>query len=430
MKRWLLVKLFLIVLLAAAAGYLDSPLAKGFKWGQIERDLKIHRGLDLAGGTRLVYEADLSGIGDRKPADAIAGVINVIDRRINALGVTEPLIQTTQISDKRGVVVELPGIRNVEEAINLIGRTAQLEFWEQGTLSVQGGELGFQPTDLTGADLVEARLDIQSGGVQTTSRRLGQEPVVALKFNAEGTKKFSEITRRNLGKPLAIIIDGQTISAPTVQTTIDNGNAIITGIEDIKEAKQLAIALQAGALPVPINLVAQSTIGPTLGQTSIERSIMAGLIGLVLVVIFMISYYRLSGLYASLALMIYALIVLALFKLIPVTVTLAGMTAFILSIGMAVDANILIFERLKEERRKDKPLQAAIDEGFSRAWSSIRDSNVSSIITAVILFWFGSSMIRGFALTLIIGILVSMFTAINVSKIFLKLFLRERKLVG
>lgn len=419
MKRGLIVKLFFVLLVVAGSIWVDQPIHKPLNWKGIKRDFNLQRGLDLAGGTRLVYEADLSKIGNRKPSEAVTGVISVIDRRINALGVSEPLIQSTQIGDKRGVVVELPGLSNAQEAINLIGKTAQLEFWEE-----RDGQL--QPTDLTGADLTEARLDIESGQANQVTSQLTAEPVVLLKFSSEGAKKFSEITKRNLGKQLAIVIDGVPISAPTVQSQIDTGDAIITGIGDIKEGRQLTIALQAGALPVPINLVAQSTIGPTLGQSSVERSIVAGLIGLSLVVIFMISYYRLSGLFASIALIFYGLIVFALFKLVPITITLAGITGFILSIGMAVDANILIFERLKEELRKGKPMQTAIDEGFARAWSSIRDSNVSSIITALILFWFGSSMIRGFALTLIIGILVSMFTAINVSRIFLKLFLRER----
>lgn len=413
----------MVGLIVAGAVYVDLPHAKGFKLGPIERDLKIHRGLDLAGGSRLVYEADLSGIGDRRPQDAIQGVINVIDRRINALGVTEPLIHSTQIGDKRGVVVELPGIKNVQEALDLIGRTAQLEFWEQT-------DTGFKKTGLTGADLVRAELQVETSQVRLSQRNRGAgiraEPVVQLQFNSDGTKKFAEITRRNLGKTVAIVIDGQTISAPTVQSLIDTGQAIITGIDDVREARQLTIALQAGALPVPIKLVAQSTIGSTLGQQSVERSITAGLIGLIAIVIFMLAYYRLSGLVASFALAVYSLLVFALFKLIPVTLTLAGITAFILSIGMAVDANILIFERLKEERRKGKPLQLAIDDAFARAWNSIRDSNVSSIITAAILFWFGSSMIRGFALTLILGVLVSMFTAITVSRILLKLVLREK----
>lgn len=430
-KRGLILRLFFILALAVGAIYIDLPKQKGFSWKGIERDLKIHRGLDLEGGTRLVYEADLSKVETKRAKDAIQSIVNIVDRRINALGVSEPLIQSTQIGGKNGVVVELPGVKNVQEAIDLIGKTAQLEFHEEAAeaAGANGFAPGWNKTGLTGADLTNANLNIETSPTkQLTRATLKAEPVVQLKFNGEGAKKFGEITKRNMGKRIAIVIDDRPISAPTVQQAIETGDAVITGLTDAKEAKNLAIALQAGALPVPIKLVAQSTIGPTLGQQAVRRSIVAGLFGLALVAVFMIVYYRLAGIAAVVALLIYGIIVVALFKIVPVTLTLAGITAFILSIGMAVDANILIFERLKEERRKGKPLALAIDEGFTRAWSSIRDSNVSSVITAAILFWFGSSAIRGFALTLILGILVSMFTAITVSRILLKFVLKEKKI--
>lgn len=271
----------------------------------------------------------------------------------------------------------------------------------------------YTATQLTGKQLKTATVvfDPNSGA-----------PQVQLQFNSEGTKLFDELTKKNLGKPLAIYLDGSAISIPTVQSEITNGIAVITGDFSLPEAKQLARNLNAGALPVPITLISQQNIGASLGQESIERSLVAGLIGLLLVALFMVMYYRLPGLLAVVALCIYTLLVLAIFKLWPVTLTLAGIAGYILSIGMAVDANILVFERTKEELATGRPLLSAIDEGFRRAWLSIRDSNVSSLITALILIWFGSSLIKGFAITLSIGILVSMFSALTVTRTLLRLF--------
>ncbi|MBI2263546.1 protein translocase subunit SecD, partial [Candidatus Berkelbacteria bacterium] len=246
-------------------------------------------------------------------------------------------------------------------------------------------------------------------------------PEVAISFNKEGADKFKEITTRNLQKPVVIALDNEIVSAPTVQSAISDGNAVITGNFNIKEAKDLALQLNSGALPMPIKIAEQRRIGPTLGQESVKRSLVAGLVGILLVGLFMILYYRLPGLLATLALLFYGLFVLALFKLIPVTLTLAGVAGFILSIGMAVDANILIFERMKEELRAGKAKREAIEDGFRRAWSSIRDSNVSSLITCLILYYGTTGLVRGFAVTLALGILVSMFTAITVSRTFLRL---------
>jgi len=244
---------------------------------------------------------------------------------------------------------------------------------------------------------------------------------VTLQFNDEGKELFAQITERNVGNVVAIYLDGQPISIPRVNEPITGGQAVITGSFTLEEAKTLASRLTAGALPVPINLVNQRTIGPTLGRESVEKSFFAGIIGLILVALFMILYYRFPGILSCGALLIYALLALAIFKLIPVTLTLAGVAGFILSVGMAVDANVLIFERTKEELRSGKTLVTAIDDGFKRAWPSIRDSNISSIITCVILAWFGTSLIQGFAITLGIGILLSMFSAITVTKTFMKI---------
>ncbi|EKE19205.1 MAG: hypothetical protein ACD_9C00094G0002, partial [uncultured bacterium] len=271
----------------------------------------------------------------------------------------------------------------------------------------------FKPTGLTGKNLKKAEVVFEQQGIGT--------PQVSLLFDDEGKKLFEEITERSVGKRVAIMIDGVIISAPTVQEKISEGTAVITGNFTLDEAKELARNLNAGALPVPISLISRQTVGATLGQESVQQSLIAGLIGLLVVCLFMIFYYRLPGVLAVFALMIYAIVVLALFKLIPVTLTLAGVAGFILAIGMAVDANVLIFERMREELRAGKNLGTAIDVGFKQAWNSIRDSNVSTLIICLVLYWFGTSVIKGFALTLGIGILVSMFSALTVTRVFLRL---------
>ncbi len=421
---WLLVSL--IIVLTVLAGLVDWPkgpnLDLSFLGINVKRELKIHRGLDLQGGSHLVYEADLSKIQSGEEEEAMDGVVEVIRNRIDAYGVAEPNIQKDKSGGRWRVIVELPGVKNEQEALKLIGKTAQLDFREQKTAEVSKkakknvpSEV-FVPTGLTGKDFKKAKVQFNP---QDNS------PEIAIEFTSEGKKKFAEITKRNVQKPLAIYLDNEQISAPTVQQAITDGKAVITGNFTLQSAKELAIQLNAGALPVPISLVEQRKIGATLGDESVEKSLLAGLFGLFLVALFMILYYRLPGLLAVLALFIYSLIVLAIYKLVPVTLTLAGIAGFILSIGMAVDANILIFERMKEELRAGKSLSSAIEEGFRRAWLSIRDSNISSLITCLILYWFGTGQVRGFALTLGIGILVSMFSAIIVTRTFLRFFERE-----
>lgn len=409
MRRNLWIFLGLIIILTVLAGLIDWPTGPNLSIGKYFKELKIHEGLDLQGGTHLTYELDTSKIAQGDIDQATQSVINVIDRRINALGVAEPVIQSAKIGNKASVIIELPGVTDVNEAINLIGKTAQLKFLEQ---DLNTGE--FTDTELTGANLRKA--DVQF------DKNTG-EPQVAIQFDGDGSKKFSELTKKNLQKPLAIELDGEIISAPVVQTEIDNGQAVITGKFSVNEAKKLSIELNAGALPVPISLVEQRNVGATLGSESVKKSLIAGLVGLILVAIFMIVYYKVPGLIAVIALSIYTLIILALFKLIPITLTLAGIAGFILSVGMAVDANILIFERTKEELALGKTTSLAIEEGFKRAWSSIRDSNFSSLITAGILYYGTSGLVRGFAVTLAIGIIVSMFTAILVTRTFLRLLI-------
>jgi len=424
LRRNLWIIFGVIILITVLAGLVDWPTGPDLSLGSFQRQLKIHEGLDLQGGVHLVYELDESNIDQKDKASAVQSVINVIDRRINALGVSEPVVQSAKVGDKDAVILELPGVTDVNEAISLIGKTAQLKFMEYNTdASSQNPADQWKDTELTGANLKHAdvQFDQNSG-----------EPQVAIQFDAEGSKIFADLTQKNLQKPIAIVLDNEIISAPTVQTVIENGQAVITGKFSIDEAKKLAIELNAGALKVPINLVEQRNIGATLGSSSVKKSLMAGIVGLVLVAIFMIIYYKVPGILATVALFIYALIVLALFKLIPVTLTLAGIAGFILSVGMAVDANILIFERTKEELLAGKTIGLAIEDGFRRAWSSIRDSNFSSLITCLILYYGTTGLVRGFAVTLAVGILVSMFTAITVTRTFLRLgigtFL-EKKLV-
>jgi len=375
-------------------------------------------GLDLIGGTELIYRADTANV--ENVPDAMESLKEVIERRVNIFGVSEPLVQTESaglVSGNRDerLIVELPGVTDIERAVALIGETPILEF----RLAVKNAqeilELNpeatvdelFEQTGLSGRYLSRALVEFNS----TTGA-----PLVGLVFDKEGSDLFAKITREHINEVLAIVLDGKVITAPVIIDEISDGKAQITGTFTPVEAKDLVRNLNYGALPVPIELATSKTIGATLGEQALQAGVKAGIIGFILLTIFMILWYRLPGLVASVALVMYVILSLAIFKLIPVTLTAAGLAGFILSIGMAVDANILIFERTKEEMRKGKDIYEAIREGFVRAWLSIRDSNISSIITAFILFWLGTSAVKGFALTLGIGVLVSMFTAITISR--------------
>ncbi len=423
MKRTFFIFLF-IAIVTTLAVLVDIPKGPNF----FAKEIKTHLGLDLQGGTELVYLADLSNSNDK--TKDVVNLINVFRQRIDQLGVAEPTIQQ-QGSDQ--VLIELPGIKDINQAISTIGQTYEMVFMTQTEDQVTGVSLNdyyqntytypglWQKTDLTGRDLDNADVTYENQNSSASSK-----PVVTLTFNNAGKQKFAKLTKDNLNKQIAIVLDGRIVSAPTVQAEITDGNAIITGQKDIKEAKKLADRLNEGALPIPAKLIAQKNVGATLGVDSIKKSLIAGLVGIFLVAIFMIVHYKLPGVISVLALLIYSLIALALFKIIPVTMTLAGIAGFILSIGMAVDANILIFERTREEIRSGKDIVLAINEGFKRAWSSIRDSNFSTIITCAILFYFGSGIIKGFALTLAIGVMVSMFSAITVSRNFLLLLSKTK----
>ena len=383
-------------------------------------------GLDISGGTLLIYQADLNGM---KPADynsAMTGLKDVIERRINYSGVREPRVEINKAGDNWRLIVSLAGIKDIKEAIKMIGETPYLEFKEiraeeetKALLDSKQTDIDpyFKSTSLTGKYLERADL----GFDQNTSL-----PVVDLQFNPEGTQIFGELTKNNVDKPLAIYLDGMPISAPVVREEISSGRAQISGNFTLSEAKQLVARLNQGALPVPITLISQQTVGSILGEESLMKILKAGIIGLITVVLFMIIFYQLPGLIASLTLIIYVIISLSIFKAIPITLTLAGITGFILSIGMAVDANILIFEYTKEEKKLGKAKGPALEDGFKKSWPAIRDSNISTIISSITLYYFTSSMIRGFALTLAIGVGVGLLTALYVTKIFLQIIYLNR----
>ena len=406
--HWAIFVIFLIALLAL---FLNYPIIwdKGANWinQQIGSNmlpnfykLPFKLGLDLQGGTHLVYQADLSNVESSDYMDSMQGVRDVIERRVNLFGVAEPVVQVNKVGSNYRLIVELAGVKDAHQAIEMIGQTPSLDFREQRdeaeTENIlidqneilekieQGIEITieeqirmsedpyFQPTNLTGRYLKGAHLQLDQQTYQSQ---------VSLEFDSEGSKIFEDLTRKNKGKRLAIFLDNVAISAPVVQEAISGGKAQITGNFSLDEAKELVRRLNAGALPVPIHLINQQTIGASLGQVSLEKSLRAGLWGFLIVLLFIIFYYRLPGLIASLALIIYVILILALFKLIPVTLTLSGIAGFILSIGMAVDANILIFERFKEEFKSGRSLGSSIEQGFKRAWPAIRDGNISTLIT-------------------------------------------------
>lgn len=524
-----------VVTLALVAGLISYPQAvsKIPPVFNALNKLKINLGLDLQGGSHLEYKADVSGLDSSKVPEALAGVQDVIERRVNAFGVGEPVVYTTKSGNENRVVIEIPGVKDIEQAKAQIKGTPLLEFKEEGVdpqiqkmldeqntqakqkaqelldkikkganfedlakensqdpgSKEKSGDLGFvkkgtfvpefdeilfnknlkpgevypelvetdfgwhiikfveskgegddkevhaehillaktnldqypqlkyKSTGLTGKNLKNASVTFQSQGVG--------EPQISLQFDDEGTKLFSELTKANLGKTIAILLDGEIISAPTVQSEITNGQAVITGKFTLQEAKDLVQKLNTGALPVPLTLVSQQSVEASLGQDSLHKSIIAGSIGLAAVVVFMLFFYRFLGLVASLALLIYTALMITIFKFSGITLTLSGIAGFVLSIGMAVDANILIFERTKEEIRNGRSIANSLDEGFKRAWTSIRDGNVSSLLTATILYLMGTGFVKGFAASLFIGVVVSMFTAVVITRTMLRFIISD-----
>lgn len=415
--RFLAIILFLI---GALAGYFN--VASFLAPENFLARFPFRLGLDLSGGAQLIYQADISSLAASEVKESMEGLRDVIERRVNLFGVTEPVVQVEKRGEERRLIVELAGISDVNQAIKMIGATPYLEFRversaeerdaileKQKTGDSSAEDPYFIPSILTGRYLKRAALDFN----QTTF-----EPVVNLEFNDEGEKIFSSLTRENVGKRLAIYIDGVLLSAPMVREEITGGKAQISGKFTPPEAKALVRNLNAGALPIPIKLISQQTVGASLGRDALARGIRAGLYGAIAIAVFLVLRYRILGAAAVLALFVYISFVLALFKLIPVTLTAAGIAGFILSMGVAVDANILIFERFKEEVKSGKNLTSSLENGFKRGWTSIRDSNISSFITAMILYWFSTSLVKGFALTLGLGILVSLFSGLIITRFF------------
>lgn len=415
----------ILLLVGILIGYFNYYSEVNPQWS-FYRPFKL--GLDLSGGSRLTYEADVSKLNPADVPDAMSSLREVIERRVNVFGVSEPLVQTESSAMSGAVqnrlIVELPGVTDVKEATKMIAATPQLEFRVLpigvSPTSTDASSTNFIATGLTGRFLKRSQVSFNQNSLS---------PSISIEFNDEGAKLFAEITKANINRPVAILLDGQIISAPNVREEIRDGKAEISGQFTVEEAKSLVRDLNLGALPVPVKLASTQVVGATLGSEAAKKGVEAGLIGLLLIAVFMIAWYRLPGLVAVVSLSIYTMIMLAIFKLLPVTLTAAGMAGFILSIGIAIDANVLIFERMREELLGGKGLGDAVREGFHRAWSSIRDSNLSGIISSTILFWFGTSMIKGFALTLALGIIVSMFTAITVTRTLL-LALGFRNRVG
>ena len=395
-----------LIILAVAASFFIYP--KGFG----EKYLPWRLGLDLVGGSHLIYQIDMSQVNKDDRDSVVAGLRDVIEKRVNLFGINEPRIVSSKERDgSYRLIVDLTG-KDASSAVKEIGLTPILDFRE---VLIKDDESQFIPTELTGRYIERAQLDFD----ETTGI-----PRINIQFNNEGGKLFEKLTENNIGKPLAIFLDNDLISAPNVQEKISGGRAQITGQFTIDEAKKMVERFNAGALPAPINLVSQQTIGASLGEDSLKKAVYAGGIGTLLIILFMIIYYRTFGLFASLAVLAYLALTLAVFKGVSITMTLAGIAGFILSIGMAVDANILVFERTKEEIKKGFSRASAIEEGFKRAWPSIRDSNITTIISSVILYYFTSSFVKGFALALLIGVLVSMFSAITITRTMLRVFIK------
>ena len=388
MRKNVFAKLMAIVIVIIAVfAYYISPLAHSIK-----------QGLDLQGGTHVVLEAidtPEAPVND----DAVNRVVKIIERRVNELGLTEPIIQR---EGSRRIIVELPGVKDPENAIEMLRKTAMLEFKDEAGV-----------TALNGTDLKDAHAQIDQAN----------KNLVALEFTEEGAQKFADLTTKNIGKKIAVLLDKKVLTNPTVNEPITGGKAVITGSQTIEEAQNLAILMRSGSLPVKVDIVETRTVGPTIGQDSKDKSEFAFMVGIGAIIIFMLAFYRLSGLIANVSLALYVLMLLFSLKLLDATLTLPGIAGIILSMGMAIDANVLIFERFKEEFRNGKTLRNAMDSGFSRAFATILDSNVTTIIAAVVLFFLGSGPIKGFAITLGLGIVLSMFTAITVTQYLLKLLI-------
>lgn len=420
----------LYIVLPAKIGNFSIPRFN-YQFGKLDfsKEIELKQGLDIKGGLQVILNADVKNLpGSDRPA-ALESLKNVIGRRIDLFGVSESGIKTAVSGEDYRLILELPGVTDSQQALALIGQTAQMSFalpiYTSGKTASDSATLsGFEPTDLIGADLQRATVTFESQD---------RSPAVSLTFKDSGKIKFAKLTKENIGKPVAILLDGYPLTMPTVQTEIIDGNAIITGQFTTEEAKALSVQLNAGALPVPVSILSQKNIPATLGADSIKKSITAGAIGLSMVIFFMIAYYGWMGVIASAGLVLYGLFTLALYKLIPVVLSLPGIAGFLLSVGMAVDSNILVFERYKEEMRAGRDWRVGLELAFGRAWDSIKDANTATIIIGLILFnpldWNflnTSGSVKGFALTLILGIFISLFTGIIVTRNLLRLFFKGR----
>lgn len=419
---------------SAAIALIAGVLLAYFVWATEANPLSQYRfklGLDLAGGTELVYKADMSEVAPSGREDALEALHNVIERRVNLFGVAEPLVQTEHANALAGItedrlIVDLPGVTDIDAAVAALGKTPVLEFRLATTTKVgTTTEATFASTGLTGAYLAKATLQFGTGATAGLSA-----PQVGLQFNTEGAKMFEKITREHVGDTLAIFLDGQAISTPVIREAIPGGLATITGNFTAAQARDLVRNLNFGALPVPITLQSSSAIGPTLGAAAINAGVIAGLIGFAIVALFMIVWYRLPGLIAALALAEYLAFMLAVIKVIPITLTASGIAGLIISLGMAVDANVLIFERTKEELRAGKSPREAVYIGFARAWTAIRDGHLTMLISGVILFWLGTSIVQGFALVFVLGVLASFISAVSVSRMYLLAIVPEEREKG
>jgi preprotein translocase subunit SecD len=403
-----------------------------FSTNAVKSPFAVKLGLDLAGGTELIYNADTSKIvGDK--TGALQSLDSVIERRVDAFGVADPLVQLEYAGGVSGqtedrLLVDLPGVTNVQAAVTAIGQTPVLNFELVGTsnaipsaTSTATTTTTLIPTGLTGAYIKSAELQFGTGSGSTVSGA----PIVVINFNDAGSKLFEQITAQNIGKQLAILLDGQVISSPVIQEAIPGGSAEITGTYTPEQAKGLVESLNFGALPVPITLESSDTIGPTLGAQAFHAGLIATAIGFLLVALFMILWYRVPGFIASVALIIYIIITITFIKVIPITLTSSGIAGFILSIGLAVDANVLIFERMKEELKSGKGARESARIGFGRAWPAIRDGHLTMIISSIILFWVGTTLMKGFALVFGLGIVASLISAVFISRVFLLAVLPE-----
>jgi len=398
---------------------------------RIQKEFKLKKGLDIQGGMQVVLKAKMNEIAAEDRETAIESAKEVILRRVDLYGINEPSVITSKMGEEYRLLIDLPGVSDPNQALQLVGTTAQLDFRLQNldlatpeaTYSAIAFFNQFERTNLTGKQLKRALVQFDP---QTN------EPVIALEFDDEGRKLFGELTKQNVGKVLAIFLDDMPIAMPKINSAILDGRAIMTGGFDLEEAKQTAIQLNAGALPIPIEIIEQRQLGASLGQAAVEKSVIAGLIGIGLVMIFMILLYGWKGLIADLALLVYGILTIAVYKVIGVTLTLPGIAGMLLTIGMAVDANILIFERMKEELRLGKPWKRAMELGFGRAWDSIKDANIATIMTALVLinpldfsFLNTSGMVKGFGVTLFIGVLLGLFTGVVVTRTLMRVFLKD-----